>query len=193
MGEDRFNSEAAEMEAFLAELAGGAVREIAGMRSGFVALDAALNGIAPGLYLVVGPPAAGKSAFAKQLLDQAAQLNAIDALFFTFAEKKIDLRVRTLARLSGLETREIRRGSGYLLHTYGVAKQHVSEDDMAPGWEKLKAAAAQAKGWLERIYLFECDRKTTLEDVETTVAALLEASQRRVLAVIDDAQRLRAV
>ena len=36
------------------------------------------------------------------------------ALFFACAEKKDDLRVRTLARLSGLETREIRRGAGYL-------------------------------------------------------------------------------
>ena len=41
-------------------------------------------------------------------------------IFFSFAETKKELRIKTLARLSGLDNREIRRGSAYLLHWYGV-------------------------------------------------------------------------
>ncbi|HEX9443134.1 MAG TPA: DnaB-like helicase C-terminal domain-containing protein [Candidatus Binatia bacterium] len=193
MGEEKPESEGAALDSFLAGLdGGGAVGEIAGWRSGFAALDAALNGISPGLYLLIGPPASGKTAFARQLLDQVARLNAVPALFFAFAEKKADLRIRTLARLSGLETREIRRGAGWLLHTYGVSKQHVGEAEMAPGWGKLKLAAAEAKSWLDRVYLHECGRETTRDEIEGQIRAARETSERAQfpMVVIDDGQRL---
>ena len=192
MGDGRLKSEAAELDDLIAALeAARQVNDIAGWRSGFAALDAVLNGLSRGLYLLIGAPAAGKTSFAKQLSDQAAKLNPIAALFFTFGEKKADLTVRTLARLSGLETREIRRGAGYLLHAYGVAKGNVTEDEMAPGWEKLKAVAAEAKEWLDRVYLIECDRRTTLDDVERDISAARQTmNSQNVFVAIDDAERL---
>jgi replicative DNA helicase len=186
-------SEAEELDSFFAELErGNEVREIAGWESGFTALSRALNGISPGLYLLIGPPACGKSAFAKQLLDQVARRNSVPAIFFTCAEKKADLRIRTLARLSGLETREIRRGAGYLLHTYGVPKQHVTQqEEMAPGWDKLKLAAEEAKSWLDLVYMSECDGKTTLNDIEQQIREVRELKRSQSLMVaIDDSQRL---
>jgi replicative DNA helicase len=188
-----YKSEGEEIDSFLAELErGGAVKEIAGWDSGFTALSRVLNGISPGLYLVVGPPACGKSAFAKQLVDQVARRNSVPALFFACAEKKADLRIRTLARLSGLESREIRRGAGYLLHTYGVSKQHVTQqEEMALGWEKLKLAAEAAKSWLDRVYLYEGNATTTLADMELRIREVLEPGKiPSALVVIDDAQRL---
>jgi replicative DNA helicase len=186
-------SEAEELDSFLEELQrGNKVKEIAGWESGFAALSRALNGISPGLYLLVGPPACGKSAFAKQLLDQIARLNSVPAIFFTFSERKSDLRVRTLARLSGLETREIGRGAGYLLHSYGASK-HLSADPnkMSPGWEKLKLVAEEAKSWLNLIYLEECDERTTLSDIEQRVREVrtLKKSES-VMVAIDDSHRL---
>jgi replicative DNA helicase len=191
MGNERLKSEAAELEGFISELESvREVKPIASARSGFAALDTALNGISPGLYLLVGPPGSGKTAFAKQLSDQTARLNSIAALFFTFGEKKADLRVRTLARLSGLETREIRRGAGYLLHTYGVAKGPVAQDEMV-GWERLNAVATEAKSWLERCYLIEGGRSTTVEAIERDVSTLRESSgNQSVFVTIDDAERL---
>jgi replicative DNA helicase len=95
-------SEAEELDSFLAALeGGGAIKDIAGWETGFAALSRALNGISPGLHLLIGPTLCGKSAFAKQLIDQMARQNSVPALFFAFGEKKNDLRLRTLARLSG--------------------------------------------------------------------------------------------
>ncbi|HTM09330.1 MAG TPA: DnaB-like helicase C-terminal domain-containing protein [Verrucomicrobiae bacterium] len=192
MDDRRPKSEAADLEDFIAALeAAGQVNEVAGLRSGFASLDAAINGLSRGFYLLVGPPAAGKTSLTKQICDQAVKLNPIVALFFTCAEKKTDLTVRTLARLSGLETQEIRRGAGYLLHAYGVAKGNVTEDEMAPGWEKLKAVAVEAKKWLDRVYLIECDRHMTLADIERDISAARETSNSQgLLVTIDDAHRL---
>jgi replicative DNA helicase len=186
-------SEAEELDSLLLELqSGGAVKEIAGWETGFASLDRLLNGITPGVYLLVGPPACGKTAFAKQLGDQIAQRNSVSSIFYTFAEKKSDLRIRTLARLSGLETREIRRGAGYLLHSYGVSKhQSADPNEMAPGWEKLKLMAEEAKSWLDLIYLEECDERTTLSDIEQRIREMrtLKKSKSAMVA-IDDSQLL---
>jgi replicative DNA helicase len=192
-GKERLKSEAEELDSFLAELqSGGAVKEIAGWETGFASLDRALNGISPGLYLLAGPPGCGRSALAKQLLDQIARRNSVPAIFFACAEKKSDLRIRTLARLSGLETREIRRGAGYLLHSYGVSK-HPSADPnaMAPGWERLKLVAAEAKEWLDLLYISECDTRTTLNDIERRIVKVRRRKNSQpVMAIIDDSQVL---
>ncbi|HEY2988946.1 MAG TPA: DnaB-like helicase C-terminal domain-containing protein [Candidatus Binatia bacterium] len=186
-------SEAEELDSFLAELqSGGEIKELAGCATGFASLDRVLNGISPGLYLLVGPPACGKSAFAKQILDQVARHNSVPALFFAFNERKADLRIRTLARLSGLESREVRRGAGYLLHAYGVPKYQINDpNEMAPGWDKLKLVAEGAKRWLDFIYVHECGERTTLNDIERRVREVREAKKsQRLMVIIDDSQRL---
>ena len=116
-------SEGADLDAVLDELQREQqVKEISGGDSGFANLNRALDGILPGLYLLIGPPGVGKTCFVKQLLDQVAERNHAPTIFFSFAESKTELRIRTLARLSGLDNREIRRGSAYLLHWYGVPR-----------------------------------------------------------------------
>jgi replicative DNA helicase len=191
MANEPLRSEAAEMDGFIAELESARdIKDIAGWRTGFAGLDRALNGFSRGLYLLIGPSGSGKTAFAKQLADQTVRLNNIAAVFFAFAETKDDLRVRTLARLSGMETREIRRGAGYLIHTYGAAKQ-PGADEPPLGWDKIKAVAAESKSWLARLYLVECDLKTTYQAIERQIAAAREAANTQYLIVIiDDAQRL---
>lgn len=181
------------MGSFLTNLEGEAeIREIAGWETGFPNLSRALNGFSPDLYLLVGPPACGKTAFAKQLSDQVARQNSVPAAFFALGEKKADLRIRTLARLSGLEGREIRRGSSYLLHWYGVPKRKMAEPEQMPAsWEKVRSMAEAAKPWLDLIYIFACDVKTTLSDIERRIRGVLEIKRSsRALVVIDDSQRL---
>ena len=85
----QFNPKAPQLEAFLDELQSEQrIKEISGWETGFANLSRALDGILPGLYLLIGPPAFGKTSFAKQLLDQVAKRNRVPAIFFSFAETK---------------------------------------------------------------------------------------------------------
>jgi replicative DNA helicase len=172
-----------------------AVKEISGWETGFPNLSHALDGILPGLYLVIGPPACGKTSLAKQLVDQVAMHNRVPGIFFTFAERKKELRIKTLARLSEIENREIRRGSSYLLHWYGVPKAHHSESAaLAPSWEKVRKVAQEAKPWLDLVYIIECSRGTQLAQIEAHVREVQAISHsNQAIAVIDDSQRLGAI
>jgi replicative DNA helicase len=188
-----FQSEGEQLESFLDELQKEQqIKEIAGWETGFPNLSRALDGIRPGLYLLIGPPACGKTSFAKQLLDQVTRQNAVPGVFFSFAECKKELRIKTLARLSGIENREIRRGSAYLLHWYGMPKaQHTDLERLPPSWEKLKRSAEEAKTWLNLLYLIECDRDNDLRRIEDRIREVESIKGTdRVMVVIDDCQRL---
>jgi replicative DNA helicase len=163
------------------------VKDFSGWDSGFVNLNRALDGLLPGLNLLIGAPALGKTSFAKQLLDQVAKHNARCGIFFSYAESKSELRIKTLARLSAMENREIRRGSAYLLHWYGVPKaHHATAEQLAPSWEKLRRSAEEAKSWLDLVYLIECERSTNLQNIEAQIRQIDAAP----LVIIDDCQRL---
>jgi len=188
-------SEGARLESTLGDLQREhAVKDIAGWESGFPGLSRALDGILPGLYMLIGPPASGKSALAKQLLDQLAMHNGAPGVFFTLAETAKELRIKTLARLSGVESREIRRGSAYLLHWYGVPKRHHgTTEDLAPGWEKLQETARAAKSWLDLIYIVEWDRSSSLQRLEECLEEVrTQTGRQQIFVVIDDCQRLAA-
>ena len=186
-------SEGAALDAVLEELQSEhAVKEISGWETGFANLSRALDGMRPGLYLFIGPPASGKTAFAKQLLDQTAMHSRVAGMYFSFAETKKELRIKTLARLSGLDQREIRRGSAYLLHWYGVPRLAGSEaSDLPPSWEKLKRSAEDAKSWLDLSYLIECQRGTTVQAIEAQITQnRARSGSEQMMIVIDDCQRL---
>ncbi len=186
-------SEGEQLESFLGELEKEhVVKEISGWKTGFANLDRALDGILPGLYLLIGPPACGKTSLAKQLLDQLVMHNNVTGVFFTLAETSKELRIKTLARLSGLESREIRRGSAYLLHWYGVPKAHYGDaNELPPSWEKLKRSAREAKSWLDLTYIVECETNTDLREIEKYIGELrATANSEKIFVVIDDCQRL---
>ena len=188
-----FQSEGEQLESFLDELQREQqIKEIAGWETGFSHLSQALDGILPGLYLLIGPPACGKTSFAIQLLDQVAKHNTVPGVFFSFAERKKELRIKTLARLSGIENKEIRRGSVYLLHWYGVPKaQHTELERLPPSWDKLRKSAEEAKTWLDLIYLIECGRDIDLRRIEDQIREVESIKGTdRVMVVIDDCQRL---
>jgi len=189
-------SEGSALDAALAELERDhAVKEISGWETGFANLSRALDGIRPGLYLLIGAPAIGKTSFARQVLDQVVLQNHVAGIFFSFADTREELRIRTLARLSGLDQREIRRGSAYLLHWYGVPRLSAGEpEDLPPSWDKLKRVTQEAKNWLNKIYLLECVPAITIEQIEAQIAALrLQSQSEQMMIVIDDCQRLNGV
>ena len=186
-------SEEGELDAALKEIAGtDSVREFAGWESGFPDLSQLLNGILPGLYLLVGPPACGKTTFARQLCDQVAMHNSVPALFVTFSERRMDLRLKTLARLSRLEARELRRGRSFLLHRYGVPKGQSSDPGrLPPSWQKVEVVAGEARVWLSRIYLLECNEQTNIDAIREDLAQVgTLTGSGKMFVVIDDSQRL---
>jgi replicative DNA helicase len=186
-------SEGEALDAFLDELqVERQVKEISGWDSGFANLNAALDGILPGLYLLIGAPGCGKTSFARQLLDQLARRNDTIGLFFSFSESKKDLRIKTLARLSQIDAREIRRGSAYLLHWHGNPRLTGQEaEQLSPSWEKVKRCAEDARAWLDSVFLFECGQQTTTQELEAQAREILRTTNKQnVVIVIDDCQRL---
>ena len=186
-------SEGAELDAVLDELQREQqVKEISGGDSGFANLNRALDGILPGLHLLIGPPGVGKTSFAKQLLDQVAERNRAPTVFLSFAESKKELRIRTLARLSGLDKREIRRGSAYLLHWYGVPRLGGNQaGQLPPSWEKLRRMAEESRSWLDAIYLIECQRNWNVAQIESQVGEVIAVTGNKPgIIVVDDCQRL---
>jgi replicative DNA helicase len=86
-----------------------------------------------------------------------------------------------------MENREIRRGSAYLLHWYGMPKtHHAAADQLAPSWEKLRRIAEDARSWLDLIYLVECDRSADLQTIEAQIRQI----GTDPFVVIDDCQRM---
>jgi replicative DNA helicase len=186
-------SEGQQLESTLEELQREQrIREITGWETGFPDFSRALDGILPGVYFLIGPPACGKTSFAKQLLDQVAKHNGVPGVFFSFAENNKELRIKTLARLSGMESREIRRGSAYLLHWYGVPKAHYTDaESLPPSWDKLKKTAEEAQSWLDLIYLIQCRRETDLQRLEAQIREVKNIKGTdRAMVVIDDCQCL---
>jgi replicative DNA helicase len=188
-------SEGAALDTFLDELQREhEVREIAGWDTGFACLNAAIDGIRPGLYLLIGRPSCGKTSLAKQLLDQVVMRNDVVGVFISFAESKKELRIKTLARLSAIENKEIRRGSAYLLHWYGVPRLAGNEtEQLSPSWERVRLAAENARSWLDAEFLLECAGHVTAEMLAAQLREILASTnKRKTLVVIDDSQRLGA-
>jgi replicative DNA helicase len=188
----QLRSEGEELEELLKELQSEhPIREISGWETGFANLSRALDGILPGLYLLIGRTACGKTSFAKQLFDQVVMQNSLPGIFYSFAERKKELRIKTLARLSGVENREIRRGSAYLLHWYGMPKRTADAEELPPSWEKVKKTAEEARRWLDLSYLVECGRETNMLQIANQIHEVSRSkSSERAMVVIDDSQRL---
>jgi len=188
----QLRSEGEELQGLLDDLQRDhAIREVSGWDTGFANLNRALDGILPGLYLLIGPPACGKTSFAKQVTDQVVMQNSLPGIFFSFAESKKELRIKTLSRLSGVENRELRRGSAYLLHWYGVPKRTITAEELPPSWEKVKNAAENAHRWLDLLYLIECRRDMNIRQIEEQIEEVCRVKgSDRMMVVIDDCQRL---
>lgn len=146
-----------------------------GLRSGFDRLDEVLNGLRPGLIVLAGPPSVGKTTFLKQIADRAADLNGVPVLFVSLEQSAEELRIKTLARLSGVNSRSITRG-----------------DYLSPlEWEKVKGACSRASRFSSLAYVLEGDKDTTVDGIGACALRILrEHRAETCLICIDYLQKI---
>jgi len=86
-------------------------RELSGLNSGFDVLNQYLDGLIPGsLILLSGKPGSGKTSYAKQIFDQVIDKEKSSSIFISYEHSRDELHRKTLARLSGVALKQIRRG-----------------------------------------------------------------------------------
>lgn len=127
-----------------------------GLNSGFDVFNELIGGLIPGsLILLGGDSGSGKSAFAKQLLDQTADKENRPCIYISYGLSQEDLHLKTTARLTGLAYRQLKSAA-------------LNDAD----WAKLAKINKYIKDKLGNlIYIFEAD-----ETINTT--AILQAAEK---------------
>jgi len=167
------STEAEGFPGFLEDLAArhSSGRRWLGLDSGFPHLNEALNGLPEGVTVLAGPPSTGKTTLVKQIADNVAGgSDNVPVLFFSFEQSKEELRIKSLARLSAVDSRTIWKG-------------RTSEDT----WANVEQAAQEYRNGPGRwLTIIEADRADTVEAMRTAVVmAKHRTGADRVLLILD--------
>ena len=141
------------------------------LETGFVGLDEAVNGLPPGLMLVVDQDSDRRSDFLKQLTDQIAALSKVPCLFLSHDLSKGALRLRTLSRLSGVPAKEIARGR--------IEKGSAE-------WESVEQHGRAAAEWLKWVFIADAESEMDLGQVRDTARQLLDLKKATTCLVVVD-------
>jgi replicative DNA helicase len=152
-------------------------RELLGLDCGFGHLNEVLNGLPDGVIILAGAPSCGKTTLAKQIADTVAEVEKVPVLFYSFEQSAEELRIKSLARLSSVDSRRIWKGRA---------------GDM--DWKKVEAAAeAYRQGPGPYLTVIEAGRKDTVEAIRAAaLMAQRKAGGGRVLLVLDYLQIIPA-
>ena len=144
--------------------------------TGFAGLDERAGGLTPGLMLLVDTDRDRISAFLKQLTDQVAVRSKVPCLFLSYHLPKAAMRVRTLARLSGVPARDIEKGR--------LKKG-------SPELESVEKNGREAAAWLKSIFVVDGDPEIDLGAIKDMVQTLRAPSEAATcLVVVDSLERL---
>jgi hypothetical protein len=111
------------------------------------------------------------SGFLKQLTDQIAEGARVPCLFVSYRLSKDMLRVRTLARLSGVSARDLEKGR--------LRKN-------SPEWQKVEQAGKQAAAWMKRVFIVEASVETNFALLRKMCRQLLDSSGVATCALLVD-------
>lgn len=145
-------------------------KPVLGLSTGFPRLDDLLGGLRDGgLYIVAGPPGAGKTSFALQLACRAAL--AVPVVYVTFENSPANLLLKCLCALAG-----------------------ESPSKAEQGWvepAKLRAAAVKFQAQACRLGFLEGTSRTTVPQVRArALQAMARHRAQRCLVVVDYLQRM---
>jgi len=161
-------SEGTAMSSYLQELESKQGKSI---ESGFRLVDEALDGLGPGLMVIVDHERDRLSGFLKQLTDQIAEGARVPCLYVSFRLSKDVLRVRTLARLSGIPAKDIEKGR--------LRKS-------SPEWQKVEQSGKQAASWMKRVFVVEASGETNMSLLRKMCRQLLDSSGVATCALLVD-------
>jgi replicative DNA helicase len=161
-------SEGTAMSSYLQELESKQGRSI---ESGFQLLDEAMDGLSPGVMVIVDQERDRLSGFLKQLTDQIAEGARVPCLFVSYRLSKDMLRVRTLARLSGVSARDLEKGR--------LRKN-------SPEWQKVEQSGKQAAAWMKRVFVVEASVETNFALLRKMCRQLLDSSGVATCALLVD-------
>ena len=151
--------------------------DLLGLDCGFRHLNEVLNGLPDGVIILAGAPSCGKTTLAKQIADHVAEVEKVPVLFYSFEQSAEELRIKSLARLSSVDSRRIWKG-------------RAGDTEWV---EVEKAAEDYRQGPGPYLTVIEAGRKDTVEAIRA--AALMtqrKAGGKRVLLVLDYLQIIPA-
>ena len=148
-----------------------------GLDCGFDHLNEILNGLTEGVFILAGAPSCGKTTLAKQIADHVAEVEKVPVLFYSFEQSAEELRIKSLARLSSVDSRRIWKG-----RTVDIEWKEVE-----------KSAEDYRQGPGPYLTVIEAGRKDTVEAIRAAaVMAKRKAGDKRVLLVLDYLQIIPA-
>ncbi|SEM36838.1 Replicative DNA helicase [Syntrophus gentianae] len=152
-------------------------RDWLGLDCGFRYMNEVLNGLPEGVIILAGAPSCGKTTLAKQIADHVAQVEKVPVLFYSFEQSAEELRIKSLARLSHVDSRVIGKGR--------------TNDET---WKEVeKAAAHYIQGPGEYLTIVEADRNDTIEAIwAAALMAKRKAGGKPILLILDYLQIIPA-
>lgn len=177
--QDHF-TEAEETPAFMTELkARTSDKGFLGLDCGFNHLNEVLNGLTQGLFIFAGAPSCGKTTLLKQVADQVAEKNRVPVLFFSYEQSAEELRIKSLSRLSGVNSRAIWKGKAV-------------QEEVA--WSKVEEAAeAYCCGPGRYLKVIEAGREDTVDRIRAIALMEKHKAKAAPAIVIDYLQLIPAV
>jgi replicative DNA helicase len=139
--------------------------------TGFKKLDREIDGLGPGLLLLVDEDRQRLEDFLKQVTDQMAASGQVRSLFVASELSKSALRIRTLARLASVPAADIEKG-------------RLRKD--SPEWQRVDRAGRGAAEWLRRVFVYESDHDLDAAVVRELTAKLQESANKESCVVVVD-------
>lgn len=172
-------------------------RPYLGLDCGFNALNMLWNGLCPGLVVVAGQPACGKTTFCKQVADEVARRERVPVVYVSLEQSREELRVKSLARLSA-ELAEV--GGTEPLDTLTIIRGQWGTGEKAQRRrEALDRAVDEYASFAGHLYVVEGTAETTVQAIRQValwVLARHEAAMEgggargRCLVIVDYLQKL---
>ena len=143
---------------------------VMGLLTGIAGLDAMINGLNQGLYILGGAPGMGKTTLALQMAAAVAR-RGTPVVYVTFENSPANLATKAIAGRAG-----------------------INPQDVARGWADVKALRKAAEEWrpaAERLALIEgTDRLTVAQIRALALRAMNRAKAEQCLIVVDYLQMM---